>query len=57
VPRTWQENQLSNGLLEGTNCLVRAAKRGARGHRSKDKIITIIYVFAGKLPLPEIHTI
>ena len=57
MPRTWQENQLSNGLLEGTNCLVRAAKRGARGHRSKDKIITIIYVFAGKLPLPEIHTI
>jgi transposase len=53
----WQESQLSNGLLEGTNSLVQAAKRRARGYRSKDKMITIIYLIAGKLPLPEIHTI
>ena len=53
----WQEDQLSNGLLEGTNSLVQAAKRRARGYRSKDKMITIIYLIAGKLPLPEIHTI
>src|ERR1019366_5695924 len=52
----WQESQLSNGLLEGTNSLVQAAKRRARGYRSKDKMITIIYLIAGKLPLPEIHT-
>jgi transposase len=53
----WQQSQLSNGLLEGTNSLVQAAKRRARGYRSKDKMITIIYLIAGKLPLPEIHTI
>jgi transposase len=53
----WQQNRLSNGLLEGTNSLVQAAKRRARGYRSKDKMITIIYLIAGKLPLPEIHTI
>jgi len=53
----WQDNQLSNGLLEGTNSLVQAAKRRARGYRSKTKMITIIYLIAGKLPLPEIHTI
>ena len=53
----WQQSQLSNGLLEGTNSLVQAAKRRARGYRSKAKMITIIYLIAGKLPLPQIHTI
>lgn len=53
----WQQSRLSNGLLEGTNSLVQAAKRRARGYRSKDKMITIIYLIAGKLPLPQIHTI
>jgi transposase len=53
----WQKHRLSNGLLEGTNSLAQAAKRRARGYRSKEKMITIIYLIAGKLPLPEIHTI
>ena len=53
----WQQSPLSNGLLEGTNSLVQAAKRRARGYRSKAKMITIIYLIAGKLPLPQIHTI
>jgi transposase len=53
----WQRNRRSNGLLEGTNSLVQAAKRRARGYRSKQKMITIIYLIAGRLPLPQIHTI
>lgn len=53
----WQQSRLSNGLLEGTNSLIQAAKRRARGYRSKAKMITIIYLIAGKLPLPQIHTI
>jgi transposase len=53
----WQQSRLSNGLLEGTNSLVQAAKRRARGYRNKAKMITIIYLIAGKLPLPQIHTI
>ncbi len=53
----WQRSRLSNGLLEGTNSLIQAAKRRARGYRSNEKMITIIYLIAGKLPLPEIHTI
>ncbi len=53
----WQRNRLINGLLEGTSSLVQAAKRRARGYRSKEKMITIIYLIAGKLPLPGIHTI
>lgn len=54
---SWQQSRLSNGLLEGTNSLIQAAKRRARGYRSKTKMITIIYLIAGKLPLPQIHTI
>ncbi len=54
---SWQYSQISNGLLEGTNSLIQAAKRRARGYRSRTKMITIIYLTAGKLPLPQIHTI
>lgn len=53
----WKQSPISNGLLEGTNSLIQAAKRRARGYRSKDKMITVIYLIAGKLPLPQIHTI
>lgn len=53
----WQQARLSNGLLEGTNSLIQAAKRRARGYRSKENMITMIYLIAGKLPLPQIHTI
>ncbi|EQD48563.1 transposase IS204/IS1001/IS1096/IS1165 family protein, partial [mine drainage metagenome] len=52
----WQQSRLSNGLLEGTTPSSRRPTR-ARGYRSKAKMITIIYLIAGKLPLPEIHTI
>ena len=56
-PDGGQHSRISNGLLEGTNSLIQAAKRRARGYRSKPKMITIIYLIAGKLPLPQIHTI
>lgn len=42
---------------EATNSLIQAAKRRTRGYRSKTTMITIIYLTAGKLPLPQIHTI
>ncbi len=53
----WHQTRSSNGILEGTNSLVQAAKRKARGYRSKTKMITITYLIAGRLPLPTIHTI
>ena len=53
----WHVTRSSNGILEGTNSLVQAAKRKARGYRSKTKMITIAYLIAGRLPLPTIHTI
>jgi hypothetical protein len=39
------------------NSIVQAAKRRARGYRSKTKMITIIYLIAGKLLQLQIHTI
>ncbi len=51
---TWHTNRLSNGLLEGINSLVQAAKARARGYRNKNKMITIIYLTAAKLQLPTV---
>jgi hypothetical protein len=45
---------LSNGLLEGINSLVQAAKARARGYRNKNKMFTIVYLTAAKLPLPTL---
>lgn len=51
---SWHHTRIANGLLEGTNSLIQAAKARARGYRSKDKMITIVYLIAGKLPLPTV---
>jgi transposase len=50
----WHANHLSNGLLEGINSLVQAAKARARGYRNKNKMITIVYLTASKLQLPTL---
>lgn len=53
----WHTTKASNGVLEGTNSLIQAAKRKARGYRTKKNLITMIYLIAGRLPLPTTHTI
>jgi transposase len=50
----WHASRASNGLLEGTNSLIQAAKARARGYRNKNKMISIAYLIAGKLPLPTV---
>jgi transposase len=45
----WFDSRLSNGLLEGINSLVQAAKARARGFRSARKMKTIIYLLLSKL--------
>lgn len=45
----WFESRLTNGLLEGLNSLIQAAKARARGYRSTRNFITMIYIIAGKL--------
>lgn len=45
----WHRTRVSNGLLEGLNSLIQAAKRRARGYRSARNYKTVIYLVAGKL--------
>jgi transposase len=45
----WFESRVSNGVLEGINSLVQAAKSRARGYRTARNFITMIYLIAGKL--------
>jgi transposase len=51
----WHRTRVSNGLLEGLNSLIQAAKRRARGYRSARNYKTMIYLVAGKLsPGPQV---
>jgi transposase len=43
---------LTTGFLEGLNSLFSATKRKARGYRSSEYQITMLYFVAGKLPIP-----
>lgn len=54
---SWAEYHINSGIVEGTNSLIQSAKRRARGYRNKAYMILIIYLIAGKLPLPQTHTI
>ncbi len=47
----WSHSKISNGLLEGLNSLIQAAKRRARGYRSTRNYIAMIYLVAGKIRL------
>lgn len=44
----WKESQINNGLLEGLNSVVQAAKRKARGYKPQH-FITITYLITAKL--------
>ncbi len=45
----WATSRINNGILEGINSLIQAAKARARGYRSARNFITMIYIIAGKL--------
>jgi transposase len=45
----WFTSRISNGVLEAINGLIQSAKRKARGFRSVEYLITMIYLIAGKL--------
>jgi transposase len=45
----WFESRINNGILEGLNSLIQAAKNKARGYRNSDNMITVSYLIAGKL--------
>ena len=45
----WFTSRITNGLLEGINSLIQAAKAKARGFRTTRYLITMVYLIAGKL--------
>jgi transposase len=45
----WFKSQINNGILEGINSLIQAAKARARGYRTKENLIAMIYLIGGKL--------
>jgi transposase len=47
----WFDSTIANGLIEGINSLVQAAKAKARGYRSTRTLKAITYLIAGKLEL------
>jgi transposase len=44
---------VTNAFLEGLNSVFSATKRKARGYRSTTHLITMLYLVAGKLRLPQ----
>lgn len=47
----WFHTKMTNGLLEGLNSLVQAAKRKARGYRTTSNFIAMVYAVANKLDI------
>jgi transposase len=47
----WFHSKIANGLIEGINSLVQAAKAKARGYRSMRNLTAMVYILAGKLDL------
>ena len=47
----WFESRISNGLIEGINSVVQAAKIKAHGYRNSETLKAITYLVAGKLDL------
>ena len=45
----WFDSRIANGLIEGINSLVQAAKAKARGYRSIRNLTAMVYLLAGKL--------
>lgn len=55
IKRHWQgiinfaTSKITNGILEGINSKIQATRNKAKGYRSVDYFITMIYLIAGKL--------
>jgi transposase len=45
----WFTSKIDNGILEGINSLIQAAKARARGYRAVHNLVTMIYLIGGKL--------
>ena len=52
----WYDSRISNGILEGINSLVQAAKAKARGYRSFKNFSNIIYLLKGDLDFSAVNS-
>ena len=50
----WYDSRSNNGILEGLNSLVQAAKAKARGYKTFKSLKTIIYMLTGKLDYSKV---
>jgi len=51
----WMKSKISNGILEGFNSIVQAAKAKARGFKKFEYFKTIIYLLLGKLDFKKLN--
>ena len=51
----WKKSQINNGVLEGLNSVVQAAKRKARGYKALH-FKTIIYLITGGLDFTKLNS-
>lgn len=51
----WKKSQINNGILEGLNSVVQAAKAKARGFRSFKNFKIVIYLTTGKLTFNKVN--
>lgn len=51
----WKKSQITNGILEGFNSLIQAAKAKARGYSTKRNLIAIVYLMLGKLNFRSVN--
>ena len=52
---SWKKSQINNGILEGLNSVLQAAKRKARGYKIQH-FKTIAYLLTGKLDFSKINS-
>ena len=50
----WKDSQINNGLLEGLNSVIQAAKRKARGYK-KPHFKIMVYLLTGKLDFSRVN--
>lgn len=51
----WKKSQITNGILEGLNSIVQAARTKAKGFRNVRYYKTIVYLTTGKLDFQKIN--
>ena len=52
----WFESRINNGVLEGLNSLIQAAKAKARGYRTFRNYSIMVYLLTGKLDFSRVNT-